>query len=127
MNKKLRKFLEANGLRTDATMEEAWARYDELLADGVEVPGVDPGQRSASGGSASGSDDGDGEDVSNRSSAAAPAPASVPDVQAQIDRALAADATRRSEIEGRLQTAGLMDKDNGNFARNMMNDPALGS
>ncbi len=125
MNEKLRKFLEANGLRTDATMEEAWARYEELLADGIEVPGVDPGQRSASAGSPGGADNDDGDDVSNRAAAEPPAPVSVPDVQAQIDRALVADAGRRSEIEGRLQTACLMDEDHGDFARNMLNDPSF--
>ncbi len=128
MNPKLRAFLRANGLKKGATEQAAWQRYDELLADGVEMPGIDPGQRSAQG-SAGGGDTGDGADGdANRSGGdtpAAPAPVAVPDVQEQIDRALVADANRRSEIEGRLLAAQLMDEDNGNFARNMLNDPSF--
>lgn len=123
MNEKLRKFLEANGLRTDATVEEAWARYDELVADGVEVPGVDPGQRAASGSVPTGGDA--DEPAATRTAADDTHPAPVQDVQAQIDRALAADAERRSEIEGRLRTAGLMEEDNGEFARTLLNNPAF--
>lgn len=127
MNEKLRKFLEANGLRTDATVEEAWSRYDELLADGVEVPGVDPGQRSA-GGSVVGDGSGDPlPPVSDpaRGEGVMPDPLSAPDIQAQIDRALVADAGRRSEIEARLATSGLSGEDDGRFARAMLNDPAF--
>ena len=55
MNKKLRKFLEGNGLRADATEQEAWALFDKLTADGVELPGINPGERSvANGGTAAG-------------------------------------------------------------------------
>lgn len=128
MNEKLRKFLEANGLRKDATVAQAWARYDELLADGVEVPGVNPGERSAGAAAPGGGDDGDtglagtgttrgDEPVVDSVAAAA--------IQAQIDRALVDDASRREDIEGRLVTAGLMDEDNGDFGRNMLNDPTF--
>lgn len=127
MNEKLRKFLEANGLRKDATVEEAWARYYELLADGVEVPGVNPGERSA--GAAAPGGDGDGDEPAapntTRGAEAFVDPASAATLQAQIDRALVNDASRRSDIEERLATAGLVDEDNGAFARNMLNDPTF--
>lgn len=128
MNEKLRKFLEANGLRKDATVAEAWARYDELVADGIEVPGVNPGERSA-GASAPSSDGGGdgGDDGTSTTRGDEPVVDSVTAaaVQAQIDRALVDDASRRSDIEDRLTTAGLVDEDNGDFGRNMLNDPTF--
>lgn len=54
MNPKLRAFLEANGLRAGATEDEAWRHYTQLQADGIEMPGIDIGQRSDSGGQPNG-------------------------------------------------------------------------
>ncbi len=45
MNPKLRAFLEINGLSRGAGESEAWAFYDQLRADGVDIPGIDPGSR----------------------------------------------------------------------------------
>lgn len=58
MNPKLRSFLEANGLKRDASEAEAWALYHQLRADGVDFPGTDPGVepgRSSAGSGGSGS------------------------------------------------------------------------
>ena len=125
MNPKLRAFLEANGLRKDATVAEAWKRYDELQADGVELPGVNPGERSAQGSAGGGGQD-DGQGDSGRADGEGAAPANNPvDVQGEVSRALAADSQRRTDIEDRLRVAGLMEEDGGAFARTMLNDPAF--
>ncbi len=124
MNPKLRAFLRANGLKKGATEQEAWQRHDELIADGVEMPGIDPGQRSAQGAAAGDASHEDTTEDTSRAAGELPvAQAPEVDLQAEINRALTADASRRSEIEGRLQTAGLTDEDNGDFARNMLADP----
>lgn len=115
MNPKLRAFLEANGLRADATEQEAWAKFDELQAQGITLPGIDPGTRAA---------------VQHTATAAAGAgsdpdpatPAQPVDVDAAVQRALAADATRRAAIEDRLLVAGLANADNGEFGRGLIND-----
>lgn len=124
MNPKLRAFLEANGLRKDATVAEAWKRYDELQADGVELPGVNPGERSAQGTAAGGGagDDGTGERGSDTTTASQELPV---DVQGEVSRALAADSQRRTDIEDRVRVAGLMEEDGGAFVRTMLNDPAF--
>ncbi|MDD3814426.1 MAG: hypothetical protein PHZ02_07245 [Desulfocapsaceae bacterium] len=123
MNKKYRVFLEANGLRAGATDQEAWALYDQLVADGVEMPGIDPGQRSAAGGTPAGL---------GQTPAAPPTPSqnreeapASPDLDAAVARALVVDAQRRSDIDDRLRVAGLADADNGDFARSLLNDPQM--
>lgn len=124
MNKKLRAFLEANGLRKDATDEQAWALYDELLADGVEMPGVNPGERSAHGSTSQQDDDNETrQEQHDHHDGGRQEPEPV-DVQAAVDRALAADSQRRADISDRLRVAGLMDEDDGRFARTMLEDPA---
>ncbi len=119
MNKKLRSFLEANGLRKDATEQEAWLKFDALVADGVELPGIDPGTRSAASGAAG----------QSAAPAATPVVAAIAAdplvVKAEVERALAADAARRTEIAERLQVAFLTDADNGAFARSLENNPAI--
>lgn len=134
MNKKLRKFLEQNGLRADATEDQAWKLYDELKEQGIELVGVDPGKRSDAG----------GKPVSN-----APAdPLSNPAPAAPIDnpgqrsyskeeldniiatktvQALAADASRRAAVQDMITVAGVDDLDDGVFARSLINDPAIDS
>ncbi len=115
MNKKLRKFLEANGLRQDATDQEAWDLYDQLKEDGVELPAVNPGRRSATG------------SQTPVETPAEPDPAEPAtqreDTDAAVARALIADAVRRNDIEDRLRIAGLSEADGGDFARSMLNDP----
>ena len=52
MNPKLRAFLEKNGLSKGATNTDAWALYDQLRSDGVELniePGTRPQTRSETG------------------------------------------------------------------------------
>lgn len=123
MNPKLRKFLEANGLRHDATEQEAWELYDKLNGDGVEFPAVDPGQRSAAGSVPAGQGGGgDGGAGAGGDGAGAGTNANG-DTDAAVARALVADAARRNDIEDRLRTVGLMDADNGDFARGMLSDP----
>jgi len=125
MDKKLRKFLEANGLRQDATEAQAWRHYDTLKSDGVEYQG----------------------EIGSRSAAAAPAeqnqPAATPvqepqraaqldpSIQSQIDegvrQARAADITLRAEIDDRLRVAGLDNVDNGDFRRSIIGDATMTS
>lgn len=127
MSEGLRKFLEANGLRKDATEEEAWRFYDKLEEDGIQYNG-DIGTRSA--GSAPAGDGGQ--------QPASPGPQRgevtlTPEIQAQIDRAVAqaaaqgrADQTRMiAEIDQRLSVAGLLEADSGDFRRTIVEDPAM--
>lgn len=116
MNPKLRAFLIANGLRHDATEQEAWAHYDKLTADGVEIPGLDPGTRSATG------------------TAPAPVVPQAPpatsgltqaDIDAAAARAVQADIARRREIEDRLAVAGLTNHNRGEFARALLDNPEV--
>lgn len=118
MNQKLRAFLEANGLRATATEQEAWALYDKLQGDGVEVPGVDPGQRAAAGGAPPPAAGGTPEPARQEQT-----PPASPDVDAAVTRALAQDAQRRTDIDERLRVAGLIDADNGAFARSLLANP----
>lgn len=121
MNKKLRAFLEANGLRKDASEQDAWELYDKLVADGVELPGVDPGKRSAAG-KKKVADPADQDDDGQR--ADPPVKPEPPvDVNAAVARALAEDASRRAEIEDRLRIAGLAD--DADFSRSLVNNPAV--
>lgn len=114
MNQKLRAFLEANGLRADATEQEAWEKYDQLIADGVKIEGIEIGTRAAA-------------PVQNQPAAPAPAAPAAPavDVDAAVARALMQDAHRRNDIEDRLRISGLIDADNGNFARGLLNDTTM--
>lgn len=123
MNKTVLAFLMANGLRADASETEAWTLYDQLKADGVELPGVDPGQRSAAGGGVvpPGTV---AKEQTRQEPAQSPAPAGDV-VDAAIARALVQDAQRRSDIDDRLRVAGLSDADNGDFARSLLNDPQM--
>ncbi len=116
MNEKLRKFLEENGLRADASEQEAWALYDKLQAAGVD-PGIEPGKRSAPQDQPS-DGGGDTDEPAARTQPAAPAAgkrsddgALDPAIQAQIDRAAAqarAEQQRMiNSIDQRLQAAGL--------------------
>lgn len=115
MNKKLRAFLEANGLRADATEQEAWALYDKMIGDGVEFPGIEPGQRSAAVPPV----------VPVTPAATAPTVATVSqaDIDAAARAAVRADITRRNEIADRLAVSGMTDHDNGNFARSLLDNP----
>ena len=118
MNPKLRQFLEANGLRADATEQEAWSHYDKLVAEGVAPTGIEIGNRSAA----------PAAQVNTPATPATPAPtpAAPPvDVDAAVARALMQEAQRRNDIEDRLRISGLMDADGGNFARGLLNDTAM--
>ncbi|BCL59963.1 hypothetical protein DGMP_06560 [Desulfomarina profundi] len=140
MNEKLRKFLEANGLRADATEQQAWDLYYQLKDDGIDLPGIDPGQRSAPGdpGETGGRGDGNGD---SDPGPGAGDPAAVQTSQAgsrsyskeeldeivnqQTVRALAADAERRSAVQSLINVAGVADLDNGDFARSLVNNPEI--
>lgn len=134
MNKKLRKFLEQNGLRAEASEKEAWELYDTLKAEGIELVGVDPGKRSDTGaqpgnipaanGDRGNQDNGDAPPAGQRSY-------SQEELQNLIDtrtvQALAADATRRAEVQNMIDVAGVADLDDGNFARSLVNNPQVDS
>ena len=136
MNEKLRKFLEANGLRADATEQEAWEYYDQLREDGIDLPGIDPGQRSATGepadpaGAGDGSGgDGDGAGEPQPSASGRQRSYSQEELDELINkqtvRALAADAERRAAVQSLVDVAGVADLDNGDFARSLVNDPEI--
>ncbi|WP_284152042.1 hypothetical protein [Desulfofustis limnaeus] len=143
MNPKLRSFLEANGLKRDASEAEAWALYHQLRADGVDFPGIDPGvepgQRSAGGGgpaagagtggdgagAAAGAGAGDGAGTGGqRQAAEPPAPGLTAEQVAEAARAaVIADRKRCTEIEDRLRAVGLYDDERGAFRRQLLDDP----
>lgn len=124
MNPTLRAFLRENGLKKGASEKEAWDLYDQFREDGVELPAIDPGKRSATTGTkaaqttttSSASDNG----------AAAAVNLNDPAVRSQlntmVDQALNNDQSRRSDIENRLRVAGLMDEDEGRFAQGLINN-----
>jgi hypothetical protein len=130
MNKKLRAFLEANGLRADATEKEAWAHYDTLKEDGIELPGINPGERSAAEGGPAPA--GSGEPENNQPAAeregSQPTPQrtySQADLHAAAAAAVTADNSRRAEVQDMIDVAGVGDLDSGNFARTLLNDPGM--
>ncbi len=129
MNEKLRKFLEANGLRSDASEQEAWALYHTLQGEGIEFQG-DIGSRSA--GSPAAGSAGEGQDQPAQPAAQRTEPAVLDvNIQAQIDegvrRARAADLLLRNEIDDRLRIAGLFDADDGAFRRSIVGDENMTS
>ncbi len=145
MNPRLRSFLEANGLKRDATEAEAWTLYHQLRADGVDFPGIDPGvepgQRSggngpAAGAGAAGDGDGpaagagDGAGAAGRAGTgqgggALPAPGLTAEQVAEAARAaVVADRQRCTAIEERLRALGLYDDERGAFRRQLLDDPS---
>lgn len=142
MNKKLRKFLEQNGLRAEASEKEAWDLYDELKAKGIELIGVDPGQRSDAGGQPGngqpaagdrGNQDGGGDGNGGEGSEPGNGQRTYSAVELQniIDartvQALANDASRRNEVQNMIDVAGVAGLDNGDFARSLINNPQVDS
>ena len=88
MHPKLRAFLEANGLRADATEADAWEYHKQLAADGVAYNGQERA------------------DAAPQPEPPRAAPAAPPvDVAAQIAAALAADRQRAAEIEEEIGRA----------------------
>lgn len=132
MNKKLRSFLEKNGLRADATDKEAWVLYDQLRADGIELPGIQPGERAAASGepasTATNATSTAGEPTTQRAEGDAPLFTQA-DIDAAADkaagRALVADVGRRNEVQNMLTVAGMSDHENGNFARTLLDNPEM--
>ena len=132
MNRKLRRWLEQNGLRATATEQDAWELFDQLQADGVELPGIDPGERSAASGTPAERGEGDQEgqegsqerqhqgDNGSRSYDAA-------EVQRMIDTGIAngieADRARRNAVQEMIDVAGVADLDGGSFARTLLDNP----
>lgn len=138
MNKKLRKWLEQNGLRAEATEQEAWELYDKLKADGVELVGVEPGQRSDAGAGAGGNGQQSSGDRGNQDDGAAGNQQqegrraySAEELQNIIDartvQALANDASRRNEVQNMIDVAGVADLDGGIFARSLLDNPQVDS
>lgn len=135
MNEKLRKFLEANGLRADATEQEAWELYDKLKDDGIDLPGIDPGQRSAAGEPPAGDSGSGGDGNGGGAEPQTPAPSAGQRTysKAELDeivnrqtvRALAADAERRAAVQSLVDVAGVADLDSGEFARSLVNNPEI--
>ncbi len=122
MNPKLRAFLEANGLRKNASDAEAWAHYDKLQADGIELPGIDPGTRSAVGETAPEPETAD-QGADDVTAARGEEPIPPADLEAFARQAVIADRQRCDAIDERLLQAGLFDEDNGEFRRSLVNDP----
>lgn len=87
MHPRLRQFLEANGLRADATEQQAWEYYKQLQADGVAYNGEERAEAAP----------------------VAPVPTAVPAAidPAAIDRALATDRARTAAIEDICGRAGM--------------------
>ena len=130
MNKKLRKFLEQNGLRAEASEKEAWELYDELKGKGIELIGVDPGQRSDTGGTPGGNvPAGDGnqpaatEPQDGRRSYSKEELDNI--VAAQTVQALTREATRRTEVQDMIDVSGVGSIDNGTFARSILDNPEI--
>jgi len=126
MNKKMRKWLEANGLRADATELEAWELYDKLKGEGIELIGVEPGKRSAAAGNPAQGDRGNQDDGGE---VPATRTETDPGLQAQIDaavvRGMVAEANRRNAVQDLIVVAGLGDHDGGTFARQLLDNPQI--
>ncbi|SDP69654.1 phage major capsid protein [Desulforhopalus singaporensis] len=128
MNPKLLAFLRENGLRADATEQEAWDYYDKLKEDGVDLPGIDPGQRAAA--PANGAGNGEG----NTTHAAAGNGGgegrrtySQEELEAIVEQrtvqAMGREATRRASVQELIDVAGVGDLDGGAFARSLLDNP----
>ena len=90
MHPKLRAFLLANGLRADATEQQAWEYYNQLQADGVAYNGEERAE------------------AMPPATPAAPAAPAAPIIdQDAIERALMADRQRAAEIEDVCTVAGM--------------------
>ena len=90
MHPKLRAFLLANGLRADATEQQAWEYYTQLQADGVAYNGEERAE------------------AMPPATPAAPAAPAAPIIdQDAIERALMADRQRAAEIEDVCTVAGM--------------------
>jgi len=110
MHPKLRAFLEANGLRADASEKEAWKHHKKLQGEGVEFNGPErtegsgegEGQRSVGDGTTApvaGAEGGEG---------AAPPPVDISrQIQTGIQDGIAADRLRCRDIEDVVAIAGL--------------------
>ncbi len=135
MNEKLRKILEANGLRKDASEQEAWAKYDEMLERGFGFSGIDIGVRSAPVGEPSGGENkpADKDDNTDTGEPSSPGQRSSEPVVTRQDlddaigrataRALEAERSRRNAIEEALSVAGLNRHQDDNFARTLLDNP----
>ena len=140
MDKRLRAFLEQNGLRTDASDKDGWILLAQLRADGVQIPdysgagngaGAGAGNGDGAGaGAGAGAGDGAGDGAGNGQagrSGASPAPAAgamSPELQATMQRIAAeaqqAERNRIREITSRCQVAGMDD----DFLRNLVDGGA---
>jgi len=90
MHKKLREFLEANGLRADASEAEAWELYRQLQAGGISYTGPERA------------------DAEPPAPPAPPASPADPEAMAKaIAEALAADRQRAAEIEDVCRHVGM--------------------
>lgn len=128
MNERLRKFLEANGLRKDATDQETWELYDRLKEDGVELPGIKPGERSVPAIVPPGNGDGrEREPAGEREED--DITLTRDEMEAEIARAtvraLAADAERRAAVQDIIDAAGVAGLDDGTFARSLLDNPEV--
>lgn len=117
MNPKLRAFLEKNGLSKGATATEAWALYDQLRADGVELeidPGTRPQTRSDVDGKAEDTDKETAADTHEeeqraehpQASGAAGSSSVAETVRAEVQKMRAAEVTRVREINEIIDVAG---------------------
>lgn len=132
MNKKLRKFLEQNGLRADATETEAWELYDKLQADGIELPGVNPGERAAAqppapngAGDPSGTPQSDGDPAPPDGARSYDASEVQRMIDTQVAAGLEADRQRRTAVQDVIDVAGVAAIDGGNFARSILDNPHM--
>jgi len=121
MDKRLRAWLEQNGLRADADEKTAWDTYAQLRADGIILEGFEDAQPDAAAPAAGGDDGSRGDE---------PAPAVLDtDVQAQIDAAVRQarvdDLAMRAAIDERLQVAGFTAPEDAGFRASILSDPNM--
>ena len=131
MDKRLRAWLEQNGLCSDATEKEAWDRYAQLRADNIVLEGFEDAQRAEPGDGGTGSGVApNADDEPDTGRAAVDDDAGLqPDIQAQIDaavqRARVKDANVRRQIDERLAVAGFDGPDHAGFRSEIMADPTM--
>jgi hypothetical protein len=129
MNPKLRKFLEQNGLRAAASEQEAWELFDKLKSAGIELIGVDPGQRSDVGGKKGTGPADDGKQPAATEPQDGKRSYSKEEIDnliaSQTVQALANDASRRNDVQNMIDVAGVAGLDNGDFARGLIDNPKV--
>ena len=129
MDKRLRAWLEQNGLRSDASEKEAWDLYAQLRTDGIVLEGFEDAQRAEPDESGTGSGVAPKQDPQEGNRTADDPADLSPDIQAQIDAAVRQSridaAATMAAIDERLAVAGFATSEHASFRASIMSDPTM--